>query len=72
MEWEIVNLDMTFKVDAPVEEVFRAWTKPSLFKQWFMTTEETNKVAKNQFEINGDWKLSMSERALNIEQLARI
>lgn len=54
MEWEIVNLDMTFKVDAPVEEVFRAWTKPSLFKQWFMTTEETNKVAKNQFEINGD------------------
>ena len=57
MEWEIVNLDMTFKVDAPVEEVFRAWTKPSLFKQWFMTTEETNKVAKNQFEINGDWEI---------------
>lgn len=57
VEWEIVNLDMEFKVDASVEEVFKAWTDPSIFKKWFMTMEHTNKVAKNQLEINGDWEI---------------
>ncbi|PHK49407.1 SRPBCC family protein [Staphylococcus edaphicus] len=57
MEWEIVNLDMEFKVDASVETVFNAWTEPSLFKQWFMTSETTNEVAKNQLEVNGDWEI---------------
>lgn len=57
VEWEIVNLDMEFKVNASVEKVFEAWTNPNVFKQWLFTTKETNKVAQNQFEINGEWEI---------------
>ncbi|MCI8278891.1 MAG: SRPBCC domain-containing protein [Staphylococcus xylosus] len=57
MEWEIVNLDIEFKVNASVEKVFEAWTEPKIFKQWLYTSKETNKVAQNQFEINGDWEI---------------
>lgn len=57
VEWEIVNLDIEFKVNASVEKVFEAWTEPKIFKQWLYTSKETNKVAQNQFEINGDWEI---------------
>jgi len=57
MDWEIVNLDMTFKVKADIETVFKAWTEPKLFKQWFMTMPQTNKVAANTLEVNGDWEI---------------
>lgn len=57
VEREIVNLDIEFKVNASVEKVFEAWTEPKIFKQWLYTSKETNKVAQNQFEINGDWEI---------------
>ncbi len=57
VEWEIVNLDIEFKVNASVEKVFEAWTEPKIFKQWLYTSKETNKVAQNQFEINGEWEI---------------
>ncbi|WP_070051955.1 SRPBCC family protein [Staphylococcus xylosus] len=57
MEWEIVNLDIEFKVNASVKKVFEAWTEPKIFEQWLYTSKETNKVAQNQFEINGDWEI---------------
>ncbi|WP_336832373.1 SRPBCC family protein [Staphylococcus pseudoxylosus] len=57
MEWEIVNLDIEFKVNASVEKVFEAWTEPKIFKQWLYTSKKTNKIAQNQFEINGEWEI---------------
>lgn len=57
VEWEIVNLDIEFKVNASVEKVFEAWTEPKIFKQWLYTSKKTNKIAQNQFEINGEWEI---------------
>lgn len=39
------------------ERVFDAWLNPVMMKKWFFTLEGTNKVARNDPKVGGDWEI---------------
>lgn len=46
-EKSVVNLTMTRDFNVEPSKVFESWVTPDLFRNWFMTLQATNKVAKN-------------------------
>jgi len=40
------ELELTRIIDAPREAIYRAWTEPELFKQWFAPLPYTTPVAE--------------------------
>lgn len=53
----VVNLTMVRDLEVEPERAFEAWTNPELFRNWFMTLQATNKVAKNDLQVGGDWEV---------------
>ena len=53
----VVNLTMVRDFEVEPDRVFEAWTNPELFRNWFMTLQATNKVAKNDLQVGGDWEV---------------
>ncbi len=53
----VVNLTMTRTFDVEPSKVFEAWVNPDLFRNWFMTLQATNKVAKNDLKVGGEWEI---------------
>ncbi|MEN6593152.1 MAG: SRPBCC domain-containing protein [Methanobacterium sp.] len=43
---EITMMYLTRIFDAPLEKVWKAWTDPEIFKQWFGPNDFTTPVAK--------------------------
>ncbi|WP_026867008.1 SRPBCC family protein [Jeotgalicoccus marinus] len=56
-EKSVVNLTMNRDFNVEPEKLFEAWTNPDLFRNWFMTLQATNKVAKNDLQIGGEWEV---------------
>jgi uncharacterized protein YndB with AHSA1/START domain/predicted enzyme related to lactoylglutathione lyase len=58
----IIETTMTYITrifDAPREEVWKAWTDPEIFKQWFGPKDFTTPVAKIDFRVGGSTFFSM-------------
>lgn len=71
-EKSVVNLTMVRDFEVEPERVFEAWTNPELFKNWFMTLQATNKVAKNDLQVGGDWESLTTDKAKISEPLELI
>ena len=56
-EKSVVNLTMNRDFNVKPEKLFEAWTNPDLFRNWFMTLQATNKVAKNDLQVVGEWEV---------------
>ncbi|UOQ84511.1 SRPBCC family protein [Gracilibacillus salinarum] len=52
-----VTLTMAKAFDVQAENVYEAWINPSLMKKWLFTLEMTNKVAKSEAKIGGEWEI---------------
>ncbi|UOQ48912.1 SRPBCC domain-containing protein [Gracilibacillus caseinilyticus] len=52
-----VTLTMAKAFNVQAEKVFEAWITPSLMKKWLFTMEMTNKVAKSEAKIGGEWEI---------------
>lgn len=50
-----IRLERLFKVEP--ELLYQAWTDQRFLKQWFMTTERTNKSIQINPEQNGDYEI---------------
>lgn len=56
-EKSVVNLTMTRDFNVEPSKVFESWVTPDLFRNWFMTLQATNKVAKNDLQVGGEWEV---------------
>lgn len=56
-EKSVVNLTMNRDFNVKPEKLFEAWTIPDLFRNWFMTLQATNKIAKNDLQVGGEWEV---------------
>uniref|UniRef100_UPI0024B8807F SRPBCC family protein n=2 Tax=Staphylococcus TaxID=1279 RepID=UPI0024B8807F len=54
-EYVEIQLERLFKVEP--ELVYQAWTDQRFLKQWFMTTERTNKSIDVNAEQNGSYEI---------------
>jgi uncharacterized protein YndB with AHSA1/START domain len=52
---------MTREFDAPRELVFRAYTDPKLFAQWWGPREYTNRIDKFDARPGGEWRVVQSD-----------
>ncbi len=46
-------------LNAPVELVWKAWTEPEHIKNWWGPNEFTNTIHKMDFQVGGEWNLTM-------------
>lgn len=53
MTTEILDMVTTRTIDAPIEEVWEAWSKESFVKQWWGPRAFTAPVAKMDFRVGG-------------------
>jgi uncharacterized protein YndB with AHSA1/START domain len=51
------DLNMTRTFDAPRELVFKAYTDPTLFAQWWGPREYTNRMDKFDARRGGEWRI---------------
>lgn len=52
-----ISITRTF--DAPLEDVFEAWTSPALFGRWFGTESNVVKDVSMDVQVGGDWSARM-------------
>src|SRR5438128_2514497 len=52
---------VTREFPAPREEVFRAWTEPELFEQWFRLGQETTPSADMDVRPGGKYKITIKQ-----------
>jgi len=45
--------------DAPIEQVWKAWTEPEILKVWWGPHGFTNDFHKHEFKIGGQWLFDM-------------
>ncbi|MHA7966159.1 SRPBCC family protein [Paenibacillus sp. CAU 1782] len=48
-------MDCSFK--ATPQELFEAWSNPKLMGKWLMTRTESNKIAKADLTVGGQWEI---------------
>jgi uncharacterized protein YndB with AHSA1/START domain len=54
------RLEIRYRLNAPRERVFRAWTEPELLKKWFRVSPETIPVlAEVDFRVGGRYRLGL-------------
>ncbi len=53
------ELTITRIFDAPVEQVWKAWTDPETFKKWWGPKDFTCPVAKIDFRVGGKYHVAM-------------
>lgn len=46
-------------LDAPIELVWAAWTKPEHIANWWAPKGMTLDIQKHEFKVGGEWKYSM-------------
>jgi glutathione S-transferase len=51
-------------IAAPREEVFRAWTDPELFRQWFRPTGGSSPSAEMDVRVGGRYRVAMKPPGL--------
>lgn len=51
------TLTMKRNFDFSPEKVFDAWLNPEVMRKWLFTLEGTNKVARNNPTVGGDWEI---------------
>jgi uncharacterized protein YndB with AHSA1/START domain len=57
------TIRMTRSVDAPVEEVFAAWTDPALMTRWYAPTDEyTTPIAEVDLRVGGNYRVAMKHK----------
>jgi uncharacterized protein YndB with AHSA1/START domain len=55
------DIVMTRTFDAPRELVFKAYTDPKLFAQWWGPREYTNRIDKFEARRGGEWRIVQGE-----------
>jgi uncharacterized protein YndB with AHSA1/START domain len=55
------EIRMTRVFDAPRELVFKAYTDPKLFAQWWGPREYTNRIDKFEARRGGEWRIVQSD-----------
>src|ERR1700693_28384 len=55
------DIVMTRGFDAPREMVFKAYTDPKLFAQWWGPREYTNRIDKFEARPGGEWRVVQSD-----------
>lgn len=53
------DLILTRVIDAPRDKVFKAWTDPALFKQWFAPRPWTTPIVETDVRVGGATLLVM-------------
>ena len=59
------DIVMTRTFDAPRELVFKAYTDPQLFAQWWGPREYTNRIDKFDARRGGEWRVVQSDSSGN-------
>lgn len=57
------EIRMTRVFDAPRELVFKAYTDPKLFAQWWGPREYTNRIDKFEARRGGEWRIVQSDNS---------
>lgn len=53
-----IRLHMTRRFEASAERLYEAWVSPDQIKKWLFTQEATNKIARNELYIGGEWQIT--------------
>ncbi|TVX91642.1 SRPBCC family protein [Paenibacillus agilis] len=56
-QYSITTLTMKRSFDVPPAKVFGAWVNAEQMRKWLFTLEGTNKVARNNPEVGGEWEI---------------
>lgn len=51
------TLTMTRRFAVAPEKIFEAWLKPVLMRKWLFTMEHTNKIARSDGKVGGNWEI---------------
>lgn len=55
---QAIHLHMTRRFEASAERLYEAWVSPDQIKKWLFTQEATNKIARNELHVGGEWQIT--------------
>lgn len=53
------RLEITRRLHAPIEDVFDAWTDPSLMSRWFFVGDGWTAQVESRLEVGGTFRITM-------------